>query len=740
MDIPEESINLMWKYQMAKLKTIGDDADSGQPVLLGDRERRSGLYILGRSGMGKTNLLVNLIVQAIENSYGLFFLDPHDGIDCLKSVYERHGQLPSFIELNIQNETHSFGINLLKCKNVDSWTERGDTYDRARWVFFKLFEKEFGEKPWLESIIQNTLYVFIENQEYTLAEVPHFLINPDFRNYLVSKVRYKPDVVDFWKYHFHPRQAESALTRMTTLLGHDAVRHIVGQKETTLDFLKVMEERRIVLVKLPTTLAPDIKKFIGTILISELLHAVRSRPEDKRKQFCIFVDEFQHFVNYEDFGILITEARKYGIATTIVHQERFGQLGDNKQIIGATDATVNKVFFRLSVRDAQEQAPEFAKEPPVETKLEPEYVISQEPFFHLLRGHPNLQIREFVNTHLRPLYYEMENIRARIEPERIKRMDYIDEASLYRLDQGIEGADPYYKRPDVMAKSLQKAEHSVEQARDITPTILSYHARLDNLQRLINQLNMFFTMIMERKITPGSIKEDKKEFTWSWGLSWWFTFLNPVYDEGDNSNVFWIYTRLLYDNPNAPQTLLASIMHAHKLYLNEVPDDLGFIRPVVNSAMRERVLKACLEEFYRFEKSSGQIASLIDKYFQFCQLLAKPENHIRVASGKYFEKAVHTRQVHDMSDEMAQELASLPQFTAYAKVIAEKEGEQTVWKGKIKTLPLPSWGELKFYIDPPAREDIHKFCKRRDLIEEEIHQRQKRWRSDILDEAPPTHT
>jgi hypothetical protein len=107
------------------------------------------------------------LVKLNKNGYGVFFLDPHDGIDRLKSVYKYNSD---FIDLNIQDETHSFGINLLACKNVDSWVQRSDTYDRARWVFFKLFEQEFGEKPWLESIIQNTLYVFIENQEYTLAQ------------------------------------------------------------------------------------------------------------------------------------------------------------------------------------------------------------------------------------------------------------------------------------------------------------------------------------------------------------------------------------------------------------------------------------------------------------------------------------------------------------------------------------------------------------------------------------------
>jgi hypothetical protein len=496
-----------WEYWMAKLQTIGDDANSGQSVLLGDIERRSGLYILGRSGMGKTQLLVNLASQAIESGYGFFFLDPHDGIDRLKSIYNS-SKSPSFIELNIKDEIYSFGINLLRCKNVDSWTARNDTYDRVRWVFFKLFEKEFGERPWLESIIQNTLYVFIENQEYTLAEVPRFLVNPNFRNYLVSKVRYKPDVVDFWKYQFHPRQAESALTRMTTLLGHDAVRHIVGQRETTLDFAKIMKERQKVLVKLPATLAPDIKKFIGTILISELLHAVRSRPEDKRKQFCIFVDEFQHFVNYEDFGILITEARKYGIATTISHQERFGQLGDNKQIIGATDATVNKVFFCLSVRDAKEQAPEFAREPTTtETRLEPELVITREPFADLLwKGHANPQIQKFVDRYLRQYQHRIEDVLREMEEERLVRTDLLDEAALSRIDERREGIHAAMARGrdiPVSHKALDRTEQVLTGVSEKSDKLRDLHERFKYLRLSIRGLNGLLTAVMEGHIAPG---------------------------------------------------------------------------------------------------------------------------------------------------------------------------------------------------------------------------------------------
>src|SRR3954451_12406500 len=163
--------------------------------------------------------------------------------------------------------------------------------------------------------------------------------------------------------------------------------------------IKLFAEQRIVLVKLPAHLAPDMKKFIGTLLINELVHAVRRRsdlPQEHRHQFCIFIDEFQNFAYSEDFPVLFMEARKLGVATTVAHQERYGQLLNNQKIQGATDAAANKIFFQLTANDASEQASEFAKEPTKEVKLEQPLVISQEPFSDLLKGHTNPVIHRFV--------------------------------------------------------------------------------------------------------------------------------------------------------------------------------------------------------------------------------------------------------------------------------------------------------------------------------------------------------
>jgi hypothetical protein len=229
---------------------LGYDTTTKAPVRLGDEERRAGLYVLGKPGVGKTNLLLNLGLHDIRQGHGLFFLDPHgDGIKDLLT----HGQIPRLVKdailLDPENEEFAFGINLTACQNVQSLTQRVTTYTKAYNVFYKAFAEEWG--PWLQLIIQNTLYVFIENQDYTLAEAPRFLLDGGFRNKLVAQMQYNSEVVDFWRYRFGQRrerdqeaQVDAALTRFSTFLGHPYIRDIIGQKQTTLDFERLINEQK----------------------------------------------------------------------------------------------------------------------------------------------------------------------------------------------------------------------------------------------------------------------------------------------------------------------------------------------------------------------------------------------------------------------------------------------------------------------------------------------------------------
>jgi hypothetical protein len=515
---------------------LGTDVETGQQVRLGDIERRSGLYLLGRMGMGKSALATNIAIDDIANGHGVFFLDPHGDavIDLLRRGDAKKLKKLAYL-LDIEDEDYSFGINLLACDNVKSRKARMDTYTRTYNVFNKLWEEEFG--PWLQLILQNVLWAFIENQGYTLADVPMFLNhrNVDFRNHIVDNIKYNPAVADFWQYEFFERKepeqqarVEAALTRINTLLTHPDVRDIVGQEKTTIDFGKLLSQNKIILLKLSANLPEDVKKFIGTILLSELVHAVRNRPEDKRSQFCVFIDEFHNFASTDHMAIMTNEGRKYGMAATYLHVERFGQLAHNQKLMGATQAIVNKVLFQATVNDAKEFAPEFAKEVTVtETRLEPEYVITPDPFWDLLKkSHANPKIAEYVYKYFWPIPGGIEEYRYRLELAKNNRTALMDQANLYRdyasMSQADEREEGRYNalirgthRPQ-MTGALDRTRSALESMQEVhgeaenqNKEIDSHSYTLKYFGTNINRFNRFFIKLMREE---GFGKPDLLDF------------------------------------------------------------------------------------------------------------------------------------------------------------------------------------------------------------------------------------
>ena len=410
---------------------IGNSFETNALLAVGDIARRSGLYILGEPGTGKSVLMTQLALQDIEHGHGVFFLDPHG--DAIEDILARCNRHESIIMLDPEDEAHSFGINPLLCKNLDSFEKLGVAYHRTYNVFDKIW-KNVAEAVWLQKIIEFAIYVFIENPGYTLAEVPLFLKDAEFRELLLRNVKHNPEAVNFWQRDYRYSHAEAALTRIYTLLGHPIVNHIISQPKTTIDFAEIMEKRLVVLAKVPSYHSADVKKFIGTILVSELVYAAQNRTPDKRHQFCIFVDEVQNYTGDKDFDVLFTEARKYGIATTIAHQERFGQFAENEKMTGATAAAGNKVYFALSVKDSQELAPEFAKAPSTELRQEREMVISPEPLAAFLKqGHKNPEIYNFVVDYIEKIKEEIEDIKGQVLRDRTN--EYTNERWRCRLNE-----------------------------------------------------------------------------------------------------------------------------------------------------------------------------------------------------------------------------------------------------------------------------------------------------------------
>ena len=548
---------------------LGKDVETGKKIPIGDMERRSGLYILGRTGTGKTTLIKKIIAQDIDNGHGVFFLDPHG--DAIEDLLQR---IPSkrqndVIVLDPSDEYYSFGVNPLACPDPNNMTERSRTYAQAIDIFKKLFANIQTEELdiLLNHYLRNSFFPLIANQGYTLLEIPLLLEEKHFRDLLLQNappLTVPLEVERFWHNTFDrlrpdKQREEIASTerRLDPFGDFGEIRHIVGQSTNTIDFSTIMQKRKILFVKLKKTLPGDAWRIIGTMLVSNLVHAVRHReqlPEAARHQFCIFVDEFQNFASSDDFAVLFTEARKYGIATTIAHQERYGQFADNKAILGATDAAGNKLFFHLAVKDADEQAPEVAKASPTEIRLERQLVISQEPFTDLLRGHKHPDIHRFIQTYLRPLHYQLQDTQDDLEGERLLRLAILDEAALSRVDErydAIEAMERGRGTPP-STESLRNTEQLLVQVQEQTERLRQLYESARALKLSIRSLNTFLTEIMEGRLQPEPGHELFSHFL--------LAFVpRTVTLPAAAAQVFATYISLVYGNPRLPRAIPLSL-------------------------------------------------------------------------------------------------------------------------------------------------------------------------------------
>jgi hypothetical protein len=848
---------------MPQYAALGVNTQTGEELALGEIEQRSGLYVLGKPGMGKSSLIVNLMTQLIQNGYGLFFCDPHgqaitDLTDRFNISRKQLGALGDRVAiLDPEHETHSFGINLLSCNNIKSLKARTETYARAYNVFFKLWEHDFG--PWLQLILQNTLWAFIENQDYTLAEVPLFLNprNSAFRNHIISNIKYNPAVADFWTYEFFQRRereqqerVDAALTRVTTLLTHPYIRDIIGQRKQTVDFNKTLRNGNIMLVNLSANLAPDIKKFIGTLLISELLHAVRNRPEDMREHFGVYIDEFQNFTDSDDFKTLITEARKFGITACVCHVERYGQLAENQALLGATAAAANKVFFQLTVKDAQELALEFADmADEKKTRLSGELIVSPHAMEDIWdRGHPDqgiMQVRhqyfwlvDVLRAKPNETYYAFDPEKPRASDGNTRKVNprQFADWDMYRSSQEMikEGFvllnHYYYDRmqqkpnkantytePPITEKELHLFLKIIECFAGVfgwRPTMQPYippDMRALFVRRINDHLDKNHRdFVNEIQMKHRAIEHDADRWLRANPYHFYHEhppqgYALPAYEiqkmiDENKPKVWSVHeipsTVAVEDIPmlrnsaiaiGFTQAELEKVIQWQRRPLHELEENAlqELIRIVANRSVDSATYERECSRVYRrytaimatplmqdkfgekhaalpFETVEPYLRKITERlvwqltelqHFLYLVLRFMPvvleRDPVLIPSTKYDEEPTREKTQGEMIDIMARELAHLPRFTAYAKIIDEREGKQVVVKQKIETYPLGSLSHRAYADEFP--ESVRSFIEQntirvgyaiaRDAIEEEIQKRQEKWRRGYGKLPPPsTHT
>jgi hypothetical protein len=360
---------------------LGRTAETREEVILQLPARTTGLYVIGGTGSGKSTFLISLAVQDIEAGRGVCFIEPHaDAIANILARVPAHRR-DDVILLDPEDTEYPFGLNLFACPDRTDQASVTRTLNQVMHLFEKLWGPNSRLPSWgpvLQETLRMVTLTLIDNPGSTMAEVERLLTDEDFRGRLVAHVT-NPAVRNFWRQRYDPlrrvdqfARSDSTLNKIGAFTADTLARRIVGQSKSTLDLRQVIEQKKILLVSLPTALGDDTAQLLGGILLGQLRHAVFARRDlaaSQRDPFCLYCDEYERFAT-SDFVDLLTQGRKFGLAITIAHQFR-GQFKPNDENRGATLQAGNQVVFSVVPDDADELAKAFVvKEEPGEPILQ----------------------------------------------------------------------------------------------------------------------------------------------------------------------------------------------------------------------------------------------------------------------------------------------------------------------------------------------------------------------------------
>lgn len=290
------------------------------------RDRVRHLYLLGKTGTGKSTIFKNMFISDVLAGDGACFVDPHgDTVEELLS-YIPPNRIDDVVYFNPTDVEHPVGFNLLELKDK---SQRDLIADGVVEVFKKQFGDSWG--PRLQYILTNTVATVMEAQGTTLLAVPRMLVDKNYRKFILKQVS-DPILYKFWDEEFAQMSENNRLlseavspiqNKVGRFISSAVTRNIVGQVKSTIDLREIMDNKKILLVNLAQgRLGEETASLLGGMIITRLQATAMERvdiPEDQRTDFYLYVDEFQNFAT-ESFAKILSEARKYKLNLTMTNQ------------------------------------------------------------------------------------------------------------------------------------------------------------------------------------------------------------------------------------------------------------------------------------------------------------------------------------------------------------------------------------------------------------------------------------
>ncbi|HRH25797.1 MAG TPA: type IV secretion system DNA-binding domain-containing protein [Parcubacteria group bacterium] len=466
-------------YNPEKITYFAETDSRNKRVAFGikAKDRLKHVYVIGKTGMGKSTLLENMAVQDIKGNEGMAFIDPHGKTADLLLEYVPPERIKDVVYFAPFDTDFPISFNVMEDVGPD---KRHLVVNGLMSAFKKLFgEESFSDR--MQYILQNTILALLEYPDSTMLGINRMLTDKAYRDKVVANVT-DSSVKTYWTQEFAnytERFAAEATPAIQNKIGqftaNPLVRNIIGQKKSSFDFRKLMDEGKIMIINLSKGRVGEANaNLIGSMLITKIYLAAMSRADTKESDlnklpnFYLYVDEFQSFAN-ESFADILSEARKYKLNLTIAHQYIEQMEEEVRAAVFGNVGTM--ITFRVGAYDAEvlekEFAPVFTAEDLVNLGSYQIYLklmidgIGSQPFSASTLPpieKPEVSSVEEIIRHSRRVYAEP---KAEVEK---KIMDWHEEGKVAPLPKPPKGE----KRND-FKKEERRDERPREERRDFKP-------------------------------------------------------------------------------------------------------------------------------------------------------------------------------------------------------------------------------------------------------------------------------
>lgn len=342
----------------------------GEVFGIKEDDRRRHMYIIGKTGMGKTNLLQTMVVQDIRAGKGVAFIDPHGDTaeELLNHIPPE--RLNEVVYFNPADINYPIAFNVLETVNEE---HKHLVASGMMGVFKKIWPDVWS--PRMEHILNYTILALLDYPGSTMLGINRMLSDKQFRGKVLNKVK-DPIVKSFWVSEFakwNDRYMGEAIAPIQNKVGQfiatPIIRNIISQTKSTMRMREIMDSGKILIINLSKgRIGEEAMQLLGGMAVTKLQLAAMERvdiPEEKRRDFYLYVDEFQNFAT-ESFANILSEARKYRLNLIMAHQY-IGQLihEGNTYMRDAIFGNIGTLIsFRIGAEDAEMIAKEF--EPVIE--------------------------------------------------------------------------------------------------------------------------------------------------------------------------------------------------------------------------------------------------------------------------------------------------------------------------------------------------------------------------------------